>query len=63
MERWPALMRRSTAAEYLDISTTQFDRLGLESVQLTERGDRMWSREDLDGYIEDLKKKPVRMSA
>lgn len=63
MERWPALMRRSTAAQYLDISDTQFDRLGIESVQLTERGDRMWSREDLDFYIESLKKKPVRMSA
>lgn len=63
MDRWPALMRRSTAADYLDISTTQFDRLNLESVQLTERGDRMWAREDLDSYIADLKKKPVRMSA
>lgn len=63
MERWPMLMRKSTAASYLDVSATQFDRLGIPALQLTERGDRYWAKEDLDAYIEERRQARVRMSA
>lgn len=63
MERWPALMRRSTAAAYLDVCPTMFDKLTIPAVKLTERGDRYWAREDLDAWIEDKRQARVRMSA
>lgn len=62
-DRWPALMRRSTAAAYLDVSGSQFEKLKIPAVQLTDRGDRYWTREDLNAYIEERRKARVRMSA
>jgi len=52
-ERWPTAMRRGTAAEYLDVSVTQFDKLKIPPIQLlNERSERMWAKEDLDAYVE-----------
>jgi hypothetical protein len=62
-DRWPASMRLATAAAYLDVSVTQFNRLGIPAMQLTERGDRYWAREDLDAFIEERRKARVRISA
>jgi hypothetical protein len=61
--RWPAIMRKSTAAAYLDVSGTQFDRLKIPAIQLTDRGDRYWAKEDLDSYVEERRQARVRMSA
>ena len=62
-ERWPAAMRRPTAAEYMDLSPAHFDKVakahGLPSFQYTERGDRYYLREDLDAMIEAARKSPV----
>lgn len=61
-DRWPAAMRLPTAAEYLDISPTQFRKLAekdLPAIQHTERGDRYWLREDLDAYLAQKRATPV----
>lgn len=57
MDRWPALMRKADAAEYLGLSLTQFNRLLMAGAivprRISERriGIR---RADLDDYIASL---------
>ena len=57
-------MLLSTAAEYLDTSTTQVERLiragALGTVQFTPRGDRRILREECDAYLASLRKEVVR---
>ncbi len=60
-ERWPAIMRKTTAAEYLDVSISQFEKLNLPCVRWNERGDRMYVREDLDAAIERLRSQPFKV--
>ena len=61
--RWPAAMLISTAAEYLDTSTTQVERLvrdgHLGTVQFNTRGDRRILREECDAYLASLQKETV----
>lgn len=56
-------MLLSTAAEYLDTSTTQVERLiaagHLGTVQFTVRGDRRILREECDAYLASLRKETV----
>lgn len=59
--RWPALMARATAAEYLDVSKSRFDQLraALPSpVYYTGRTPR-WRRTDLDAWIGGGETRPV----
>lgn len=60
-DRWPAAMRRATAAEFLDLSPDSFDRIKnqIPSIQHTERGDRYWMREDLECYLQERRKVAV----
>lgn len=56
-ERWPALMTRETAAEYCDMSPTQFDRqCPIGAVDQGWRGLR-WKKVKLDAWIEALPEK------
>lgn len=53
-ERWPALMRRDTAAEYCDMSAEQFTRqCPVRAIDQGWRGLR-WKRLKLDEWIENL---------
>lgn len=58
--RWPASMRKATAAEYLDVSPTTFgdivNKYRIPSIQHFPRGDRYWLREDLDEYLTERRK-------
>lgn len=56
---WPACMRKATAAAYLDVSTKQFDRLGIPAIQLVPRGDRYFLKEDLDAFLEVKRREHV----
>jgi hypothetical protein len=63
-DRWPAAMRLSTAAAYLDMKSTKaiedaIRRGDLCPVQATERGDRMILREDLDFWLRSLQTRKV----
>ncbi len=55
-ERWPQLMSKATAAEYLDVSTSTLNReiAGGRIRARLMRGKPMYSRDDLDSYIESL---------
>lgn len=61
--RWPAAMKLSTAALYLDCSTTEVERLlragAFGCIQFTQRGDRRIWREDIDAYLASLSHQPV----
>lgn len=59
MDRWPALMSRTTAAAYLDLSVREFERHPIPAVHLTPRGDKRYAREDLDAFIEMMRERPV----
>jgi excisionase family DNA binding protein len=53
--RWPAAMLVRTAAEYLDCSPSQVEKLIREGelgcIQFNERGDRRILKEDIDAYL------------
>lgn len=57
-QRWPALMNRKVATEYLGISKTEFDRLladrKLVRVALRPNADPRYRRSDLDAFLESL---------
>ena len=61
--RWPGAMRIATAAEFLDCSTTQVERLikagEFSCIQYTVRGDRRIPREELDEFIQRKTLAPV----
>ena len=58
LQDWPAAMSAQLAALYLDVSVSQFrnfvsqypDRL--RAFTLVPKGDKKWSREQLDGFLE-----------
>ena len=58
IQDWPAAMRKSLAAQYLDVCPSQFDRFiklypaWLKPFNLINKGDARWSRADLDKFIE-----------
>lgn len=62
-DRWPAAMLVSTAAEYLDTSTTTVEKLLREgefgAIQFNERGDRRILREELDAYLWRIRDRAV----
>lgn len=62
-ERWPASMRATTAAEYLDVSETVFRRIAdrgeVPAIQFDERGERRYLKEDLDAFLERRRNAPV----
>lgn len=57
-ERWPALMSRKEAAEYLGVSDRFFTDLiaqgRIRGVQFEKKGQPRYKRVDLDGLIESL---------
>lgn len=61
--RWPGAMKISTAAEYLDCSATQVERLirsrEFSCIQYTIRGDRRIPKEELDEFIRRKALAPV----
>jgi excisionase family DNA binding protein len=62
-DRWPAAMLLSTAAEYMDCSVDQVERLVragcLGCIQYNERGDRRILREEIDAFLESRRKERV----
>lgn len=58
MDRWPAAMSASEAAQYLGICRTAFDRHvragRIRFVQPNQPGWRMFRRTDLDAYLSSL---------
>lgn len=60
---WPASMPRSTAASYLGVAPTTFDKIvdtyKVPSFQHFERGDRYYLRADLDAYLAERRRKAV----
>lgn len=57
-DRWPAMMLRSTAAEFCDMSPEQFDRqCPIAPIDQGWRGLR-WKRKDLKQWIDALPTKP-----
>lgn len=57
MTRWPALMRRKTAAEYCDMSEAAFEReiaAGRLPIGKMIGGKEHWSRQSLDASIARL---------
>ena len=60
--RWPAAMRAATAATYLDVSLSFFRQVianEVPSFTWLDRGDRYWSREDLDDFVRDRRQAKV----
>jgi hypothetical protein len=58
--RWPAMMTKETAAEYCDMSPSQFDdQCPAQPIDQGWRGLR-WKRSALDKWIEALPEKPRR---
>ncbi len=55
-DRWPALLSRELAAEYLGVSLTTFKRMIADGVISTVliRDMPRYKRSDLDAYIDDL---------
>lgn len=62
-ERWPAAMLIRTAAEYMDCSPDQVEKLvragALGCIQYNERGDRRILRDEIDGYLMQKRDKPI----
>lgn len=63
MERWPAAMLVSTAAQYLDCSPSQVEKLikdrAFGCIQYNTRGDRRILREEIDAYLSKRRDEPV----
>jgi predicted DNA-binding transcriptional regulator AlpA len=58
MSRWPALMQRKTACEYLDMSVAAFEKevaAGRLPQPVTMGGKLHWHREQIDAYISALR--------
>ena len=62
--RWPAAMLVSTAAEYLDCSSDQVERLirarAIGAVRFTERGDRRLLKSEIDVYLDRLRAERIK---
>jgi hypothetical protein len=61
MSGWPRLMKKVTAARYLDISPDTFDTLPLPQ-PISVRGDgklRLYDRNTLDAWIDKLSGQPL----
>jgi hypothetical protein len=49
---WPRMLSRDLACAYLGVTGADFDRLGLEPVQLGKR--KVWDRNQLDGFVDSM---------
>lgn len=57
---WPRLMKARTGAAYIECSETEFYRLverGRISQPVVDDGKVRWMRDDLDEYIDNLKRR------